>query len=112
MFLPQLIISLVFLLGGLLMAKYPPKKINPLYGYRTKRSMQSADAWKYAQRLSSRKMILCGLFGLLIFVAASILDCSEGVFAILMLTTLVLTVVYVFSSVERNLKNKFPDVRS
>lgn len=112
MFLPQLIVSLVFLVGGLLMAKYPPKKINPLYGYRTRRSMQSPEAWKYAQRLSSRKMVLCGMVGFLLFILGWVTDLNEGIQAIIMLATLVLTVVYMIVSVEKNLKRKFPDERA
>jgi len=112
MFLPQLIISLVFLAGGWIMAKYPPKKINPLYGYRTRRSMQSLDAWNYAQRLSSRKMILCGFAGIVVFVAAWMADFNEGVHAILMIATLFSMLSFVIYSVERNLKRKFPDERN
>jgi len=108
MFLPQLILSLVFVLAGLVMAKYPPKKINPLYGYRTRRSMQSPEAWRYAQRISSRKMVVCGLVGLLIFIASWMLECSEGVHGILMIASLTLSLIYVIYTVERNLKRKFP----
>ena len=108
MFLPQLILSLVFVLAGLIMAKYPPKKINPIYGYRTLRSMQSPEAWRYAQRISSRKMVVCGLVGLLIFIASWMLECSEGVHGILMLASLTLSLIYVIYTVERNLKRKFP----
>jgi uncharacterized membrane protein len=111
MFLPQLILSLVFVLAGLVMAKYPPKKINPIYGYRTLRSMQSQEAWKYAQRISSRRMILSGLAGLLVFIAAWMLEFSEGVHGTLMLATLIISLAYVFYTVERNLKKKFPDAR-
>jgi uncharacterized membrane protein len=109
MFLPQLIISLVFVLGGLIMAKFPPKKINPLYGYRTRRSMQSPEAWKYAQRISSRKLVLCGLIGLVVFVAAWLLGLNEGIHAILMIATLFSTLSFVIYSVERKLKKKFPE---
>jgi uncharacterized membrane protein len=112
MFLPQFIISLVFVAGGMIMARFPPKKINPLYGYRTRRSMQSPEAWKYAQRVSSRKMVLCGLVGLVVFVLTWMSECNEGVNAILMIATLILSIFYVIYSVERNLKRKFPDVNN
>lgn len=111
MFLPQLILSLVFVLAGLIMAKYPPKKINPIYGYRTLRSMQSQEAWNYAQRVSSRRMVLSGIAGLLVFIAAWMLEFSEGIHAMLMIATLILSLVYVVYNVERNLKKKFPDTR-
>ena len=34
-----------------------PKKINDFYGYRTKRSMRSQDAWDIPQRYANRLMI-------------------------------------------------------
>ena len=111
MLLPQFILSMVFVLAGFLFMKYPPKKINPLYGYRTGRSMKSPEAWNYAQRVSARRMLLSGLVGLLIFIIASVVEFSEGIHGILMLATLVLTIFYIFYSVERDLKKKFPDVR-
>lgn len=112
MFLPQLVLSVVFILAGLIMAKYPPRKINPLYGYRTRRSMQSTDAWKYAQRISSRRMVAAGLAGLLLFIAGWLLNLKEGVQGIMLIASLLLIVVYVIYSVERSLARKFPDVRN
>jgi uncharacterized membrane protein len=109
MFLPQLILSVVFVMAGLIMAKYPPKKINPIYGYRTRRSMQSPEAWKYAQRVSSRRFVLCGLGGILVFIITWSMDFSKGVQALLMIATLLFTLVYVIYSVERNLKKKYPE---
>lgn len=73
--------------------------------------MQSPEAWKYAQRLSSRKMVLCGIVGSLLFIMGWIMGLKEGILAVLMLATLVISVVYMIVSVERNLKRKFPDDR-
>ncbi len=112
MFLPQLVLSVVFIIAGLLMAKYPPRKINPLYGYRTRRSMQSVDAWKYAQRVSSRRMVVAGFGGLLLFIAGWVLQLKEGVQVLLLIATLLFIVVYVIYTVERGLAKKFPDVRN
>lgn len=53
--------GIVFLLGGIVLAKFPPKKINGLYGYRTVNSMKSQDRWDFAQKYSSRLAILSGL---------------------------------------------------
>ncbi|MEQ8909994.1 MAG: SdpI family protein [Vicingaceae bacterium] len=57
---------------------FPPKSINSIYGYRTKRSMQSQRNWDFSQKYSSRKMlrstailVLFGLVGLFI-------DLQEG----------------------------------
>ncbi len=44
----HLIIGPLMLVLALLFRKFPPKKINDLYGYRTARSMKSEEAWAYA----------------------------------------------------------------
>jgi len=41
----------------LITLKFPPKKINSLYGYRTKRSMASQEAWEFAQPYSGKMML-------------------------------------------------------
>jgi Ca2+/Na+ antiporter len=57
-------------------------------------------------------MVLCGMVGFLLFILGWVADLNEGIQAIVMLATLVLTVVYTIVSVERNLKRKFPDDRA
>ena len=46
---------------GVLYAQYPPKKINPIYGYRTKRTMTNQTIWDYANKIGSRMIIWTGL---------------------------------------------------
>ena len=41
---------------------FPPKKINVLYGYRTKRSMKNQDTWDVANRFCANIWLL--LFGI------------------------------------------------
>lgn len=47
--------SLLFL-SGYLLKKHPPKTINPLYGYRSKRSMKNQAQWDAANRYSGQLM--------------------------------------------------------
>lgn len=58
--------GLCFLVAGFVMSKYPPKKINSLYGYRTSASMKSQQAWNFAQKKSATDCKLFG-FGMMIF---------------------------------------------
>lgn len=51
------ITSLVMFLLALVFRKYRPKNINGLYGYRTRRSMRSREAWDFAQDYSSALMV-------------------------------------------------------
>ena len=48
MFICNLIIPILFIVVGWMMWKHCPKKINGIVGYRTKRSMQNLDTWKFA----------------------------------------------------------------
>ena len=48
----HLIIGPLMLVISYIFAKYPPKKINDLYGYRTKRSMRKQDYWYFTNRHS------------------------------------------------------------
>ncbi len=44
----DLLIPLCMLIGGSIMQKHCPKKINAWFGYRTVRSMKNIDTWKFA----------------------------------------------------------------
>lgn len=52
--------GLTYIIAGILLYKNPPKKINSLYGYRTKASMQSQKHWDFAQILGGKEMAKCG----------------------------------------------------
>jgi len=51
----------VFLLLGILMKIFPPKKINSILGYRTKLSMKNNDTWNEAQRYGAYSSIVVGV---------------------------------------------------
>ena len=56
-----LLIGLIFTIMGYIFGKFPPKKINPIYGYRSRRSMRTQAAWDAAQIFSSRQMRNAGM---------------------------------------------------
>ncbi len=64
--------GLVFVAIGLLTKKFPPKKINWWYGYRTPRSMKNQDTWTEANRFASELSQKIGWVLITIGVAASI----------------------------------------
>ncbi len=66
-----LLSPLLLLIAGIFKA-YPPRKINHYYGYRTKRSMSSEQAWKMANDFSSTLLLLISI-GLNVFQAACFL---------------------------------------
>jgi len=59
-------ISLMILIIGLIFKKFPPKKINSIYGYRTNSSMKNKKVWDYAQVVGANSFIVLGLiYGIL-----------------------------------------------
>ena len=45
----DLLVPVLMILGGWMMWKHPPKKINMAIGYRTARSTKNIDTWRFAQ---------------------------------------------------------------
>jgi uncharacterized membrane protein len=106
---PQFITAVVYLLVGFFTVKFPAKKINPLYGYRTKRSMRNQEAWDYAQRISSRKIILVGLVMGVIAFTEWMLKLPPSWCAVILIATLIGSAIYMMTSVEARLKRKFKE---
>ena len=52
--------AIVIVVGGLLWKRYPPKKINYLYGYRTSRSMKNQQTWDFANKIGPDMIIKTG----------------------------------------------------
>ena len=50
MLIVVLLIPLIMLLFGWLFFRRTPKKINYVFGYRTKRSMRNKETWKFANQ--------------------------------------------------------------
>ena len=73
-----LCVGIVFILVGLIMYAFPPKKINGLYGYRTQTSMQSQQKWDFAQTYSSKIMMLTGLIFSLIAPSKGLFKTDES----------------------------------
>ena len=61
MFVFNLLIPLVMIVGGIAMYKRSPKNINRIYGYRTARSMKNIDTWTFAHRYFGRIWLITGI---------------------------------------------------
>ena len=99
--------GLPFIIVSLIMMQFPPKKINHLYGYRTKSSMKTQDRWDFAQKYSSKQLLFCGLFltvsGLLSLVIT--IEKPMSIYGAIILITLVLFLV--IYNTETQLKKRF-----
>lgn len=107
-FIPMLTGS-IFVIAGFVMLKFPPKKINGLYGYRTKSSMKNQERWDFAQNYSAKEMMklgfvlaLTGLFGFLF-------EPQEMVGMIIGLGLMILMVILLIVRVESAIKKKFEE---
>lgn len=58
-----------FMILGFILYKFPPKKINGFYGYRTKTSMNNQEIWDFSQNYSANEMMK---FGALLTASSSI----------------------------------------
>jgi uncharacterized membrane protein len=69
----QLLIGPLMLLISIIFIMFPPKKINFLYGHRTKMSMLNQDTWKEANSRSMKMMFLISVLTCLIQLFAMII---------------------------------------
>lgn len=110
MFLVFLIVGPLFSLMGFILLKFPPKKINRVYGYRTKNSMQSQEKWDYAQVYSAKEMIKTGGIVTGLSLSGFLLKMNEtGNMIVIILTMTVISFVLVYRT-EKALRKKFGEV--
>ena len=115
MLLCDLLIPLTMILAGAVMGRRSPRRINRFFGYRTRRSMQNPDTWRFAQAYYGR---LCRKMG---WPAAAVTGCAQLLFlhsspdmlgafsAAAVLVQSALLVLSIFFT-EKALKKKFGDL--
>jgi len=99
--------GLIFMLTGLIMLKFPPKKINSLYGYRTNSAMKNQDRWDFSQKYAAIEMIKLGGLLTLSATIGIIYNPTNKIGMILGLGFMILMVVFLLIRVEKAIKNKF-----
>lgn len=100
-------VGLAFITAYFVSKVWPPKKINDLYGYRTKRSKKSQEAWEFAQNYANQQMLTIALINLLVGVLGLFLPLADALAVILSLSIMMVTLIWLFWRTERALKNKF-----
>ena len=78
MLIVVLLIPLTMLLFGWLFFRRTPKKINYVFGYRTKRSMRNKETWKFANQYFGKVWYLCGLLSAPLSVIAMAIVFEKG----------------------------------
>ena len=102
----HLLIGPLMILISYIFAKYPPKKINDFYGYRTQRSMRNQDCWDFANRHCIHLMWKTSLLTCLVQ-AIGLIFTNEGVALLTATIVLVATLIYSVYLTEKALKNTF-----
>jgi uncharacterized membrane protein len=98
--------GLIYIISGQLVLRYPSKKINDFYGYRTARSKRSQEHWDFAQKESSKYIIQSGYYCLLTCVPFILFETGKAAVWI----AIILATLYPFISIiqtEKALKKKF-----
>lgn len=105
MIILPLLVGPIFTLAGLALWLKPPKKVNPIYGYRTKRSMSSQSRWDFAQVYSGKLLLRFGLaYTSTVILSLTKLGIPEIAGVALYLGLMSLGVVLVIRRVELELK--------
>lgn len=81
---------------------FPPKKINNVFGYRTRRSKKSVTHWKVANRISSGLFLILSSICLLEGIVLQVLALEELEWVIF--TTFIIGLVIIFVITEQKLK--------
>jgi uncharacterized membrane protein len=99
--------GLIFIIAGIILLKFPPKKINGIYGYRTSSSMKTQLRWDFAQIYSSKETIKLGFLLALFGLIGLIYHPNEKTGMILGMGFLISMVIVLLTRVEFAIKKKF-----
>ena len=100
--------GLIFLLAGFIQQRFPPKKINHLYGYRTSNSMKSQESWGFAQEYSAKKMMKMGAYITALGLLAWSIDLQLLWSVWVALIIITIGPILMLLQVEAELKKRFP----
>ena len=106
-FITLILIGPSFILAGGILYKWPPKKINKFFGYRTKRSRKSKEIWDYAQRHSAIETIKLGLIAMTLSLAGLFWHLNEHISLVLGIVTVIGMTIMLFIRTENALRKRF-----
>ena len=104
------IVGSIFLIIGMILFLFPPKKINKLYGYRTSNSMENIERWNYAQTLSSKRLIISGLLLLTAGIVGLVFPSIQGLVNSIGLSASVLMIIFIYIKTESDIVKKFGSI--
>jgi uncharacterized membrane protein len=113
---PQLV-GLILLIIGLIMSRFPPKKINAYYGYRMPSAMKNQETWDEANSYSATYMVKAGLvtiaIGVMILVIQAMHVLPGNLFPLINIVTMlfsgIVPAVFTIVATEKYLTKTFGD---
>lgn len=100
----SILIGAIFIVSGIILLYKPPKDINPIYGYRTKRSMKNMTLWKEGNTYSAKLLIKYGIAYLVVGAIISFIITKDEYALLINLILMILVTILLFVSVEKRLK--------
>ncbi len=97
----------IFIITGFILLKFPPRKINGMYGYRTSSSMKNQERWDFAQVYSAKEMIKLGGILMLSSLLGLLFEPNEKISILVELGLLIILVVLLITRVERAIQKHF-----
>lgn len=107
LFFMPFLIGAIFIPVAAIMYLYPPGKINYLYGYRTKSSMQSQERWDFAQKFSSIQMIKCGAILVVMSFTGILFPIDESMKFTIGCILSFIPIAFIFILTEKAIKSRF-----
>jgi uncharacterized membrane protein len=104
------LIGIIFVITAFITLRFPPKKINHLYGYRTGNSIKNQEVWNFSQKYSSIKMIQCGLFLVAFSLLGMIFHPNEKVQLIVGVAVSIMSCLFLLITTEKAIKKNFPNL--
>jgi len=102
-------IGIIFIIVGIIMFYFPPRKINGIYGYRTPASMKSPERWHFAQRYSAIRLMITGAITMLFSLLIHILELNDDIELAAELALVLFAVLYLIIGTESAIKKRFPN---
>ncbi|MDO6490764.1 MULTISPECIES: SdpI family protein [unclassified Cellulophaga] len=99
----------IFILLGLFQLKFPPKKINSIYGYRTSKSMLNQNRWNFAQKYASIQLIKIGFVLVLLSLLSIIYQPNKEISILIGIVLLLTSVITLILKVEKAIDSKFKE---
>ena len=107
LFFIPILMGIFFLIVGFIMLKFPGKKINGSYGYRTFSSMENQQTWDFAQLCSAKESIKLGIILTLCSIIGIWYNPNKGITIMLGLILIIGPAIILITNVERAIKRKF-----